>query len=259
MGERKKYHRGRRKKKKGGIISTLILIIAIAVFCVSGYQLYKIFGGYHQGKSEYDKVREVAVHGDDKDEDEFVVDFDELKKINADTVGWIRFYPEPSQISYPLVQTTDNDLYLNRTFSANENTVGAIFVNCDNAADFSDRNTIIYGHRMMDHSMFHDLEKYKDESFWKENPYFYIYTPDGREIKYQIYSAGVVKDTSESYTYQFENDASFELFLQITKSISNYDTGVNPGVDAEVVTLSTCTKDDNDDRFVVHGVKVEEN
>ena len=79
MGERKKYHRGRRKKKKGGIISTLILIIAIAVFCVSGYQLYKIFGGYHQGKSEYDKVREVAVHGDDKDEDEFVVDFDELK------------------------------------------------------------------------------------------------------------------------------------------------------------------------------------
>ena len=133
MGERKKYRRGRRKKKKGGIISTLILIIAIAVFCVSGYQLYKIFGGYHQGKSEYDKVREVAVHGDDKDEDEFVVDFDELKKINADTVGWIRFYPEPSQISYPLVQTTDNDLYLNRTFSANENTVGAIFVNCDNA------------------------------------------------------------------------------------------------------------------------------
>ena len=98
MGERKTYHRGRRKKKKGGIISTLILIIAIAVFCVSGYQLYKIFGGYHQGKSEYDKVREVAVHGDDKDEDEFVVDFDELKKINADTVGWIRFYPEPSQI-----------------------------------------------------------------------------------------------------------------------------------------------------------------
>lgn len=83
MGERKTYHRGRRKKKKGGIISTLILIIAIAVFCVSGYQLYKIFGGYHQGKSEYDKVREVAVHGDDKDEDEFVVDFDELKKING--------------------------------------------------------------------------------------------------------------------------------------------------------------------------------
>ena len=68
-----------------------------------------------------------------------------------------------------------------------------------------------------------------------------------------------MKDTSESYIYQFENDASFEMFLQITKSISNYDTGVNPTVDAEVVTLSTCTKDDNDDRFVVHGVKVEEN
>lgn len=254
MGERKTYHRGRRKKKKGGIISTLILIIAIAVFCVSGYQLYKIFGGYHQGKSEYDKVREVAVHGDDKDEDEFVVDFDELTKINADTVGWIRFYPEPSQISYPLVQTTDNDLYLNRTFSANENTVGAIFVNCDNASDFSDRNTIIYGHRMRDHSMFHDLEKYKDESFWKENPYFYIYTPDGRKLTCHIYSAGIVKDTSSTYLTQFASDEEYQAFLDDTKRAGAYHTGVEVTTDQRVVTLSTCTAASDDNRMVVRGV-----
>ena len=62
MGERKTYHRGRRKKKKGGIISTLILIIAIAVFCVSGYQLYKIFGGYHHlNTTRFGKWRYMAM------------------------------------------------------------------------------------------------------------------------------------------------------------------------------------------------------
>lgn len=255
--EEKKYHRGRRKKKKTDIISTVVLIIAIVVFCISGYQLYKIFGGYHEGKSEYYKVRELAISGDDKETDEggdtFGVDFDELKKINTDTVGWIRFYPEPSQISYPLVQTTDNDLYLNRTFSANENTVGAIFVNCYNASDFSDRNTIIYGHRMKDHSMFHDLEKYADESFWKENPYFYIYTTDGRKLTCHIYSAGIVKDTSNSYLTQFASDEEYQSFLDDTKRAGAYNTGVEVSTDQRVVTLSTCTAASDDNRMVVRG------
>lgn len=255
MGEKKKYHRGRRQKKKGGIISTLILIVAIAVFCVSGYQLYQIFSGYHKGQSEYDKVREAVVESDEEaDADDFAVNFDELKKINADTVGWIRFYPEPSNINYPLVQTTDNDLYLNRTFSANENTVGAIFVNCDNASDFSDRNTIIYGHRMKDHSMFHDLEKYDDESFWKENPYFYIYTPDGRKLTCHIYSCGIVKDTSSTYLTQFESDEAYQEFLDDTKRAGAYNTGVEVTTDQRVVTLSTCTAASDDNRMVVRGV-----
>ena len=62
------------------------------------------------------------------DKEKFRVDFDELMKINKDTVGWIRFYKEPSQINYPVVQGADNDLYLHKTFSANENTLGAILL-----------------------------------------------------------------------------------------------------------------------------------
>ncbi len=89
---------------------------------------------------------------------------------------------EPSQINYPVVQGADNDLYLHKTFSANENTLGAIFVDAAASSDFTDKNTIIYGHRMKDGSMFRKLEEYKDEDFWKENPYFYIYTPDGERL-----------------------------------------------------------------------------
>ena len=65
--------------------------------------------------------------------------------------------------------------------------------------------------------MFHDLEKYKDESFWKENSYFYIYTPDGRKLTCHIYSAGIVKDTSSTYLTQFASDEEYQAFLDDTK------------------------------------------
>ena len=258
----KRRRKEERRQKKGGIISTIVLVVAIAVFCVSGFQLYKIMSGYHKGKAEYDKILEIAVEEKEPEEegqeDSFRVNFDELLAINPDAVGWIRFSPEPSQISYPVVQGDDNDLYLHKTFSANDNTVGAIFVNVYNNPDFNDRNTIIYGHRMNDNSMFHDLAKYEDKSFWEANPYFYIYTPDGREITYHIYSTGVVKDTSDTYLTEFASDEDYQAFLNMTKDVAAYDTGVEVGTDKVIVTLSTCTKASNDDRFVVRGVKESE-
>lgn len=252
MSERKKYHRGRRKKKKGGIVSTVILIVAVIVFVVSAFQLGKIYYGYSKGKTEYHDLEETAISTKD---DRFRVDFDALREINPDVVAWIRF-DEPSIINYPVVQGKDNEEYLDKTFKGYENTVGTIFVNVDNHPDFNDKNTIVYGHRMNNKTMFNRLEEYKDQEFYKKYPFFYIYTPDGAEIKYQIYSVGVVKDTSESYTYQFADDATFESVIAATKGASLYDTEVSPGTDAQIVTLSTCTKDNNDERLVVLGMKV---
>ena len=102
------------------------------------------------------------------------------------------------------------------------------------------------------------INKYKDKEFWDRYPFFYIYTPDGKELRYDIYSAGIVKDTSGSYMYQFADESSFAEFVELTKSVSNYDTGVEVGLDAQVITLSTCTKANNDDRFVIHAVKAAE-
>lgn len=260
--EQKHYHRGRRKKK-GGIISTIILIIAICVFAFSAFQLYKIFNGYHKGESEYDDLVKLAVTQEKNDdspdgeagEGKFTVDFDALRQINPDVVAWIRF-DEPAVINYPVVQGSDNSEYLSKTFKGYDNTVGTIFVNAYNNADFNDRNTIIYGHYMYNGTMFNELEQYHEKSFWEKYPYFYIYTPDGNVITYQIYSVGVVKDTSEGYTYQFADDAAFASFLEVTKNSSLYDTGVEVGNDSQIVTLSTCTRAGNDDRTIVHGVKV---
>lgn len=262
---KKHYHRGRKKRrggrgKKGGWITNLILVIALAVFVVSAYQLIKIGKGYWDGRSEYDKIRDLAIEsgedgdGEDGEESQFRVNFDELLAINPDTIGWIRFSPEPAIISYPIVQGDDNDEYLHKTFSANENTLGAIFLNVGNQSDFSDRNSIIYGHRMKDGSMFRHLQDYEDESFWESNPYFYIYTPDGRELTYHIYSVGQVEETSDTYLTVFETEEAYQSFLDMTKEVSAYDTGVEVTVGDKIVTLSTCTSASDEHRFVVRGV-----
>ena len=254
---KKRHRRGRRRKRKGGGLSNLILAVAVVVFCVSGFQLIRIGKGYLDGRSEYEKVRDVALTNPDEQEG-FRVDFEELMKINPDTVGWIRFYPEPSQISYPIVQGEDNERYLHETFSANENTLGAIFLNVDNSADYSDKNTIIYGHRMRDGSMFRHLQDYEDESFWKDNPYFYIYTPDGKEITYHIYSYAVVNAVSDTYLTEFGDDESYQEFLDMTMETSEYDTGVEVDAEDTIVTLSTCTSASDENRIVVRGVKEKE-
>ena len=187
---KKKHHRGRRKKKGGSnIVSNIILVIAIVVFAVSAYKLYGIFSEYNKGDKEYQKIQDLVINTEKKDdtkEETFSVDFEKLLEMNSDVVGWIRF-DEPSEINYPVVQGRDNEEYLKRTFEANTNKLGTLFVDVNNPGDFSGRNTFIYGHNMKNGSMFAQLLKYKDDSFYKEHPYFYIYTPDGKVRTYEIF------------------------------------------------------------------------
>lgn len=121
-----KQKNNRKRRRKQSRVLNLVLIVSMIVFCVSGYQLFRIGKGYMDGRGEYDKVRDIAIK-DRKEEKGFRVDFDKLMKINDDTIGWIRFYPEPKEINYPIVQGEDNNVYLHKTFSDNENTLGAIF------------------------------------------------------------------------------------------------------------------------------------
>ena len=253
-----KHHRGRRKKRaKNSLVTNIVLAVAAVVFCVSAFQLIKIVKGYMDGRGEYKEIASLAVKNPD-DKDKFRVDFDELMKLNPDTIGWLRFHPEPSIINYPLVQGKDNQEYLHKTFKANDNTLGTIFLNVDNRADFADKNSIIYGHRMKDGSMFRHLWDYEDESFYRENPYFYIYTPDRREITYQIFSVSKVGDDSKAYTTSFGSEAQFEEVVQIIKEAGLYDTKVDVKGEDLIVTLSTCTAESDDNRLIVCGVKKKE-
>ena len=186
------------------------------------------------------------------------VDFDKLVQENPDTVAWLRF-DQPSIISYPVVKSADNNEYLTKTFSANDNKLGAIFMDMRNQNDFSDRNTFIYGHNMkVGGEMFSQLNEYASEDFYKAHPYFYIYTPDGKTRTYEVFSAGVVKDSAEVYNLNITTDEEFEAYLAECKSTSNYVT--SPGVDrnSKIVSLSTCTNVNEDERFLLQGVLIKE-
>ena len=218
MAKKQERSRKKGKKKKSGLLSNLILILAVCVFVFSGYQLYQIFSEYHEGKKEYEEIRELVIQEEPNKETEeekepevqprFTVDFATLQQMNPDTVGWIRF-EEPSEISYPVVKGRDNEEYLTRTFEANDNKLGTLFVDKDNTGTFTDRNTIIYGHNMKNGTMFAQLLKYKEQDFLEKYPYFSIYTPDGKESKYQIFVAGVVEDTAVNYQFAFQSDEEF--------------------------------------------------
>ena len=188
----------------------------------------------------------------------FSVDFDVLLEENEDTVAWIRF-DEPSIINYPVVKSADNSDYLTKTFTANDNKLGAIFVDYRNASDFSDRNTFIYGHHLnVGGEMFSELVEYEDESFCRENPYFYIYTPDGKVRTYTVFSAGVVKDTAENYNITYNSDEDFENYINLCRESSNYQVDVEVNAQSKIVSLSTCTNVRDDERFLVQGVLTSE-
>ena len=105
--------------------------------------------------------------------------------------------------------------------------------------------------------MFSQLSEYASEEFCKEHPYFYIYTPEG-EFKYQVFSAGTVKDTAENYNLTYLNDEEFSSYLQICKESSNYQVDVEVNGQSRIVSLSTCTNVNDDERFLLQGVLVEE-
>lgn len=117
------------------------------------------------------------------------VDFTALQEeTNAHIYAWISI--PGTRIDYPMLQhPSDNTHYLNHNLDGSRGYPGCIYTEKENAADFSDFNTVIYGHNMKNGSMFHDLHNYEDETFLPEHPYVYIYTPD-RVLRYRIFEIG---------------------------------------------------------------------
>lgn len=260
--ELERHLRERRKRKRRKLASRIMLVVCLAVFCVSGYHLAKLLLEYYQGGEEYQEVKELAVSlpaGEDASIAEarvFRINFDALFKENADTVAWIRF-EEPSIISYPVVKSSDNEEYLTKTFKNGDNKLGTIFMDMHNSAPLADRNTFIYGHNMkVGGEMFSQLNKYEDEDFCREHPYFYIYTPDGKVTTCKIFAASIVDASSEYYTLDFESDMQFQEYLNMCRSGAIYPVEAEIHSQSHIVSLSTCTNVNDEERFLLQGVVV---
>jgi len=249
----------KKEKKSGGFLWTLMLLIALAVFCYSGYKLISLYLEYKKGSDEYTSL-ERYVESDDLDDEaepeedtqptmKNPIDFAELKKINEEIIGWLRV--KAIDISYPIAQTKDNEYYLHNTFEKKPVFAGCIFVDFKNKSDFSDQNTIVYGHNMKDGSMFGKLKQFRDPDVYNSSSYFWIYTPD-KIYKYKIFSCQEVSAVSENYIIKFKDDKEFNKYLEKALENSTIKTDVKVDSKDRIVTLSTCTGNDAT-RFLVQG------
>lgn len=177
------------------------------------------------------------------------VDFEVLWETNEDVVGWI--YCEDTPINFPIVQAEDNDYYLRRLIDGTWNSSGTLFADYRNAADFSDSNTIIYGHNMKNKGMFGTLSNYKEQSYYDEHPIMWLLTPDGN-YKVELIAGYVTSSTSEIYSIGNTEEEMFALAEQsIEKSTFASDFQVSQ-VD-RFVTLSTCSYEYDNARYVLIG------
>ena len=179
------------------------------------------------------------------------VDLDNLRAVNEDVLGWI-VIPD-TLLSYPIVQCGDNQYYLNRTWQGKRSSVGAIFMECQCSPDFSDFNTIIYGHRMNNESMFGTLRSYENIDFWREHPSVYVVTDDSIRV-YDICSAFEVGIQEIVYRLDIEESALQQELIDFSLEHSVIDTGVVPTPDGQMLTLSTCTGHGHSSRWVVQAV-----
>lgn len=267
MEDKKKTKKKKPYSKKRKIIDTIILVVAICVFCYAGYHLFEIYKANYDEKQETERLRELAdVPKNEEDLDAFRVDFDKLLAVNPDVVGWI--VVKDTEISYPIVKGVDNDYYLTHTFEKKSNYAGAIFMDYTASSDFSDLNTFIYGHNVYHGTMFAELANYMDASFFEKHPYVYLYTPQAN-YKLQVFSAYVDGADSSSYRMGFASMDDFQSYLNEVISKSRYTSGVEVSSNDRIVTLYTCSYENGqnptnseaqyiDERYYIHAKIIKE-
>ena len=269
-----------RKSKSGGSKGVRVLLFFLCavfagVFVFSGYKLYTIMHGYHESEKTYSSLTdryvapipsttpyaapvENAVPAPTPELSPIQVDFNELRGECRDIVGWL--YSEGTKINYPIVQSmTDNPstaeyYYLYRDIHGNYSGNGTPFLDVQCAGDFSDYNSIIYGHHMNDGSMFASLDGYRKDgdSYYQQHPILYLNTP-GQNYRVELFAGYLTDADSSTYTVSFPDTSSFLLYCQDMKAKSNFHSDVEIQAGDRIVTLSTCAYDWYDARYVVQG------
>ena len=263
-----KYSRNTPKRKVVGIaVVSLCGLLALG----SGFLMVRDLNQYSESAGAYEDIashvelpEQTEAPEDDNTETEPAgedpsvvlptVDFDALRETGPDIIGWLTL-PDTA-INYPVTQTDDNEYYLHHLYDGTYNKTGCLFADYENQEDFSDRNTIIYGHNMRDGSMFATLNEYDEQSYYDGHPQMYLVTPDGGYVV-EIFTAFVAKpsesgsDTSP-WRLSFKDDGAYTTWLSEMAGRSVIETDVTVTSSDKVLTLSTCTPG-GASRFIVMG------
>ncbi len=176
-----------------------------------------------------------------------------LKEANDDVIGWIELLG--TTLSYPLMQGEDNQHYLSYGWDGQWSYSGSIYLDYRSNSDFSDFHSIIYGHRMYNNTMMDALGGYADQSFWEEHPSIYV-VEENAIRRYDVFAAyrTDIRQTS-SYRLGLETDEGQQAYINYCLKNSQLQTGIVPELGDRILTLSTCTpQNEKNYRWVVHCV-----
>ncbi|MDD5979886.1 MAG: class B sortase [bacterium] len=261
------------KKKKKKIVVFFINIITIVSLIAGGIGI-KLLLDYKEDQEETKKLQQeladkketiISMVEQDiqKEIDEIpVVDpkitelFDSLLKDNNDAVAWLKL--NNTDIDTPIVQSDNNEYYLNHNFNKKYNEIGWTFADYRNNFPDLSTNTIIYGHTYRNSTLaFSSLKKVLNKSWYdnEENQIIYLTTTE-KELKFKIFSIYTVKNTND-YLKTNMNKEEFNVFIAnaLERSVKNFNTEVKYG--DKILTLSTCYNTSNY-RLVVHAKLVED-
>ena len=182
------------------------------------------------------------------------MDLNALREENPEVLGWITI-PE-TELSYPVLQTVDNDYYLIHSWKNQSSNVGAIFMDFRSSADMTDFNTVIYGHRMRNGSMFASLKYFNDQEHWRTHPSVYLACFDG-VYRYDIFAAYEASVAGPVYDFAERDGEGREEFIDSCLKLSVIDTEIVPTAEDRILTLSTCTGNGYANRWVVQAVLAE--
>ena len=270
-------------KSKKGVLIAVIVICALIALGTCGYLVYKTISSDAEEKV-YDNIassfasnidvegttapkvdgttkpEETKVARPDKvdtDTKENPVNLEELSAMNPDIYSWI--YIPDTNVNYPVAQSEEEDnFYLDHDVYKNYSFPGTIYSQACNSISFNDRVTLLYGHNMLNGSMFATLHNFSDKTFFDEHPYFYIYTTE-RRLTYEVVTAFEYDDRHIMNSFDFSDDAVFQDWLDQAKTprsvYYNVRDSVNLSLDSKLVVLSTCLNY-GDGRYLVQGVLV---
>lgn len=257
----------KQRERKRKLIVILCSVVALASF--GYYGVYYYFAGRTQ--SDYENLSElkgndsivmrtpsVTIHYAEEEEDiELTVleKYEALYNKNKRLIGWLEI--DGTNIDYPVMQTTNNEYYLDHNYNQEYDKNGSLFLDADCDVVRRNTNLIIYGHHMKSGKMFGDLNKYSSESFCKDHSiirFDTIYEEGTYEVMYVFRSRIYNEDEIVFKYYQFfdaSSEREFNSNMNEMAAIALYDTGVTASYGDELLTLSTCDYSETDGRFVV--------
>jgi sortase, srtB family len=221
------------------IFSILLLAIALVTSAVF------VTGCSDDSSSSSSSKATYKVSKEDKDY--LSKRFSELSKTNNETVAYV--YAPGTQLDEPVVQTNDNETYLDKTFEGGHQPyLGTVFMDMDNKKDFSDRLTWLFGHargsKVGDHRMFNDVNFYDKQEFMDKHKYVVIETPE-RKYYYEAAFLTIVPETTSFYRLDFENDEDFlNQLTNVKKDAATKNDSVKLKGSDKYLVLSTCREED---------------